>query len=133
MRAFDVMTPLRTPVASSSIVLKTVTSPGASSIRYMPLLAKMGGVEQVACQIRARIRCTFLHDCSAAKWGARDSIRLGAGPEGGGEPAEDGGVMRFIPGARRRTKIFRQGAIARARRQPARLGPPGPRSLRDRA
>src|SRR6266508_2983618 len=30
------MTPLRTPVASSSIVRKTVTSPGDSSIRYMP-------------------------------------------------------------------------------------------------
>src|SRR6266446_6754117 len=30
------MNPLRTPVASSSNVRKTVSSPGASSIRYMP-------------------------------------------------------------------------------------------------
>src|SRR6185503_12194104 len=67
MRARGVTTPLLIATASSSIDLNTVSSPGESSIRYMPDLMGAGFRAKevlrsaISRNFRARVRCTFLH------------------------------------------------------------------------
>src|SRR3954469_19581177 len=68
MRARGVTTPLLIATASSSIDLNTVSSPGESSIRYMPDLMSAGFRAKkevlrsaISRNFRARVRCTFVH------------------------------------------------------------------------
>src|SRR3712207_1646679 len=73
MRARGVTTPRFTATASSSIDLKTVSSPGESSIRYMPDPMNAEVVEQdsgVRLQNRRNFHagrtCIFIHDALTA-------------------------------------------------------------------
>src|SRR5215210_9360187 len=84
MRARGVTTPLLTATASSSIDLNTVSSPGESSIRYMPDLMRCRGFErtvevlrmQIPRNFRARVQCTFVHVVLAAEPSCNGCYRL---------------------------------------------------------
>jgi hypothetical protein len=67
MRAREVTIPRRIATASSSIDLNAVSSPGASSIRYILDPHEVLRLTNV-CKSRARYRCTFVHVREADDW-----------------------------------------------------------------